>query len=223
MVALKRWKKAQKIEDTYWAPTGDLEQVKKRKISSLYDFGHVNKFKKKKILEVGCTPRAVINFIASGETRIGIEPLISSYAKRFSLRNGVHYIQSIGENLPIHDNSIDIVMCFNTLDHVYDPRKVISETHRVLKEGGELLLSVHVFRSIVKFLSPIVAQLDRVHPHHLTFLETVKMLQKQGFMITKRLTRELDIHSPLTPGWKKWAAKSVAFDLAILAKKPRSK
>ena len=38
--------------------------------------------------------------------------------------------------LPIADNSVDRVICLNTLEHVANPEKVIKEIYRVLKPGG---------------------------------------------------------------------------------------
>lgn len=43
--------------------------------------------------------------------------------------------------LEIIDNSFDGVVCLNVLEHVFDSCNVVSETYRVLKPGGSLVLS----------------------------------------------------------------------------------
>jgi len=50
--------------------------------------------------------------------------------------------------LPFEDNSYEIVICREVLEHVKDPQKVLSELHRVLMPGGTLLLST-------RFLFPV--------------------------------------------------------------------
>ncbi len=40
--------------------------------------------------------------------------------------------------MPVKSVSIDTVLCFNLLEHVYDHREALSEVHRVLKPGAML-------------------------------------------------------------------------------------
>jgi len=44
--------------------------------------------------------------------------------------------------LPFNDNSFDIGLMFQVLEHVDDPEKVVNEAARVLKPGGFLIISV---------------------------------------------------------------------------------
>jgi ubiquinone/menaquinone biosynthesis C-methylase UbiE len=44
-----------------------------------------------------------------------------------------------GEKLPFPDESFDLVVCLDVLEHVMDPAMVLSEVHRVLKPGGKVL------------------------------------------------------------------------------------
>ena len=46
-------------------------------------------------------------------------------------------------NIPFADNSFDLVYCFGVLHHTDDTVRSISECHRVLKPGGELLLGMY--------------------------------------------------------------------------------
>lgn len=47
------------------------------------------------------------------------------------------------EKLPLKDASFDLVLCFQTLEHCQDPQKVIAEIYRILKMGGQVILSTH--------------------------------------------------------------------------------
>ncbi len=47
-----------------------------------------------------------------------------------------------GEVWPVADSSVDFVLCTETLEHVLDTRRFLSEAHRCLVFGGRLLLTV---------------------------------------------------------------------------------
>ncbi len=43
--------------------------------------------------------------------------------------------------LPLRDDYFDVVACLEVIEHVSEPRRVVDEIHRVLKDGGTLLIS----------------------------------------------------------------------------------
>jgi SAM-dependent methyltransferase len=47
-----------------------------------------------------------------------------------------------GEQIPLPDARVDLVLCTQVLEYVSDPAAVVAEIHRVLKPGGHLVLSV---------------------------------------------------------------------------------
>ena len=50
-------------------------------------------------------------------------------------------IQADAAQLPIADNSFAVVVCAELLEHVFDPRPVLTEALRVLAPGGQLLIT----------------------------------------------------------------------------------
>ncbi|AJF62702.1 MAG: hypothetical protein QT11_C0001G0560 [archaeon GW2011_AR20] len=46
--------------------------------------------------------------------------------------------------IPLKNNSVDSVVCFQLLEHVQDPQRVIDEIYRVLKKNGTCLLTTHM-------------------------------------------------------------------------------
>lgn len=54
----------------------------------------------------------------------------------------LQWTASAGENLPFLDDSFDAITCFEVLEHVVDPVRTLEEFHRVLKPGGQIVISV---------------------------------------------------------------------------------
>ena len=45
-------------------------------------------------------------------------------------------------SMPFDDNTYDLLICTQTLEHVWDTRKALAECYRVLKPGGRLLVDM---------------------------------------------------------------------------------
>jgi len=51
------------------------------------------------------------------------------------------HIIEIGDPIPETDSKFDSIICFNTLEHIFEPEYVIEEFTRVLKDKGKLYLT----------------------------------------------------------------------------------
>ena len=51
-------------------------------------------------------------------------------------------ITASAETLPCEEGSFDVVLMTQVLEHVADPPRVLAEAHRVLQQGGSILLTV---------------------------------------------------------------------------------
>jgi SAM-dependent methyltransferase len=56
----------------------------------------------------------------------------------------IDLVADITKKIPLKKDSIDGVLCFQVLEHVKKPQKVIDEIHRILKPGGKCLLTTHM-------------------------------------------------------------------------------
>jgi ubiquinone/menaquinone biosynthesis C-methylase UbiE len=94
------------------------------------------------------------------------------------------------QDLDFPDESFDTVVCTLGLCTIPDPRKAISEAHRVLRPGGKLILLEHVrspslpVRTIERMLDPLSV---RFQADHLT-REPLDYLKAEGFEV-ERLER----------------------------------
>lgn len=98
-----------------------------------------------RILEVGAVPGQLTTFLASKEFDIevvDIEPeRISEVFHKYNVPT--HKVDIERENLPLEDNSYDIVMFNEVFEHLHiNPLRILGEIYRVLKSGGILLMSV---------------------------------------------------------------------------------
>ncbi len=104
----------------------------------LYDFY----FKNKKTLDVGCGEGEFLKF---DKTLIEGVDMNEEVINRLS-REGFKVKLADATGLPYQANTFDMVHCHNVIEHlnVQDAYNLISESARVLKIGGELVLSSEV-------------------------------------------------------------------------------
>jgi SAM-dependent methyltransferase len=63
------------------------------------------------------------------------------------MREGINLVEA-ASHLAFRDHSVDLVICENVIEHVYDPQSLLKETRRVLRRGGCLFL-------VTPFLFPL--------------------------------------------------------------------
>ncbi|NES76289.1 MULTISPECIES: bifunctional 2-polyprenyl-6-hydroxyphenol methylase/3-demethylubiquinol 3-O-methyltransferase UbiG [Okeania] len=97
-----------------------------------------------KVLDVGCGGGFSCEFMAKrGAIIYGIDSSAKciEVAQKHSGENSldINYKIGIAESLPYENNTFDVVICVDVLEHVSDYRQVVSEIYRVLKPGGIFL------------------------------------------------------------------------------------
>jgi len=111
----------------------------KNKFAYLSELGAIRRVlsKKGKGLEIG---------VGTGRfaAPLGITMGIDSSRKMIDIaaERGVTVRWGFGENLPFFEDSFDYVAIIITLCFVQNPQKVLSETRRVLKKNGKIILGI---------------------------------------------------------------------------------
>ncbi len=76
---------------------------------------------------------------------VGVELAESSVAwNQENLDVDVEWVAAWAEHLPFPDNSFDVAVLCEILEHVMDPAVVIAEAERVVRPGGRVIISVPV-------------------------------------------------------------------------------
>ena len=106
-----------------------------------------------KILEVGSGAHGLIFGFSSNFT-VGIDPLAVDYRRLFpKWQKSARTAAAMGEQLPFDDNSFDIVLSDNVIDHAEDPVGIVHEIIRVLKPAGALYFTVNVHHPVYDIVS----------------------------------------------------------------------
>jgi SAM-dependent methyltransferase len=72
-----------------------------------------------------------------------IDQRVGAVAQRFAESKGstnTSFVAGVGNALPLTSNCIDLILCYDVLEHVQDPEGCLNECWRVLKYGGRCLL-----------------------------------------------------------------------------------
>jgi|GEM_PF-1012879 len=198
-VTINRWNIAQESEKDYWkgydkdsifnescGRNPERVRIMMEKWKKLIKIN-----KNTKILQIGCGPEDIINYIPIGKCH-SIDPLADFYKERFKLdykKSGL--VAGTGENLPFPDKYFDIVILTNVLDHVHSPEKVLNEVKRVMKDSAIFHFEVYIYQKNFIFLSKIFGkfkwiiknELYNIHHPYMFVKEDVKSLLRKNFSI----------------------------------------
>jgi SAM-dependent methyltransferase len=102
----------------------------------------------REVVEIGAGAGANLRYYAPGTRVIAIEPNPAMHGRL--RKNAAHHrvdleIRDIqGEAIDLPDSSCEVVVGTLVLCTVEDPRRVVSEIHRILKPGGRFVFVEHV-------------------------------------------------------------------------------
>ncbi len=95
-----------------------------------------------RILDVGCGDGVLLSLI--GPARLYGVDTDQDSLNFASGKIKAKLIQAKAERLPFSNNFFDLVIATEIIEHLDQPKKLLAETHRVLKLGGRLILTTPV-------------------------------------------------------------------------------
>lgn len=152
-------KKKRNYEFGYWERIWHTEEwmTKERDVSKRYTFYFgIDKeyFANKIILDIGCGPLGSLDLF-NAKMKIGLDPLAAKYFNFGIKKHHMIYIAGLSERLPFSNNLFDAVVSVNSLDHIDNLKKTVSEIHRVLKKHGEILFEIN-YQNRATIIEPII-------------------------------------------------------------------
>ncbi|MEU0539311.1 class I SAM-dependent methyltransferase [Nocardia sp. NPDC005978] len=133
------------------------------------------------VLEAGSGEGYGANMIAGvAERVIGLDYDDSAVAHVRAKYPAVEMIQGNLADLPLDDASVDIVVNFQVIEHLWDQSQFIRECLRVLKPGGKLLISTP---NRITFSPGRDTPLNPFHTRELNAAELTELCVEAGFRL----------------------------------------
>ena len=126
-------------------------------------FDKLTDWQGKSVLDLGCAGGFMAEALAHKGARVsGIDPAQDAiqaakhHAKASNL--DITYDVGVGEHMPYSDDTFNIVVCVDVLEHVRDLSQVLAEVARVLKPGGLFLYDTINRNPIARLATITVAE-----------------------------------------------------------------
>ena len=159
---------------------------------------HISRMKKmeemlpsgRKALDIACSYGILTERIAGkGNDVIGIDT--DRRALALLKKKGLKGIYGTAENLPFKAGSFDLVVAGEIIEHIRQPQKFMDEARRVLRKGGELIISTPNIASLSNRLRRSLGMRLNVVEYggehdvgHVSFFDRerlLKLLERNGF------------------------------------------
>lgn len=158
-------------------------------------YNHVSIIPGGRYLDIGCsTGDMVMAMNRLGMESEGVE--VSAFAAAKARDAGLNVFTGTLEAAGLPDDSFDCASMFHVLEHVPDALALLQECRRILKPGGELVVGVPNFQSLIFAIvgkTWVGLQLP-THLHHFTVASLGELARRAGFEVPAITTESLPRH-----------------------------
>lgn len=130
------------------------------------------------VLDLGCRYGTLTRAYAAGNDVIGVDIDRDALAEAAALGIETMWLD-VEERLPFEDQTFDVVVAGELLEHLRDPEAVVAESCRVLKLGGTFIGSVpnaYRLKNRLRFLTGRSPETDPTHLHLFSPAEVQRLL-----------------------------------------------
>jgi len=174
----------------------------------VYRYGFATRFVKgKRVLDIACGEgygaAALQKAGAANVTGVDIAEEVCLHARR---RYGLDARVGSGEHIPLAGEAVDVVVSFETIEHVPDPHRFLDECVRVLAPEGRLIISTP---------NKGVYAANGKNPYHCS-----EMTEDEFATALRARFRRIDFYSqhPHSAAW--WSFRALAADVSLWQKLP---
>jgi len=96
------------------------------------------------VLDIACGEgygSSLLAQVARSVVGVDVSDEAVAFARDSYRRENLRFLRGDGREIPLTDASIDIIVSFETLEHLYEQERLIAEFRRVLRPGGLLIIS----------------------------------------------------------------------------------
>ena len=151
-----------------------------------------------RLLDVGCSNGAFISAAQSlGINAEGVEP--AAAPAQAAMESGLKVHQGFLQDIHLADASFHVVTLFEVLEHLKDPLSLMKECHRVLTQGGLLVIRTGNTDSWSALFMKNRWEYFSISEHggHVSFFNPVsmgKLAQRSGFSIARLKTHRVSFY-----------------------------
>jgi SAM-dependent methyltransferase len=120
----------------------------------------------KRVLDLGCRYGALTRAYLGGNEVVGVDVDRDALAEAAKLGIETRWAD-VEEPLPFEDESFDVVVAGELIEHLREPERLVAEARRVLRPGGALVASVPNFFRLRNRLAMLVGRPLDHDPTHL--------------------------------------------------------
>ena len=151
-----------------------------------------------RLLDVGCSNGAFISAAQTfGINAEGVEP--AAAPAQAAMESGLKVHQGFLQDIHLAEASFDVVTLFEVLEHLKDPLSLMKECHRVVRQGGLLVIrtgntdswSARFMKNRWEYFS--ISE----HGGHVSFFNPVsmgKLAERSGFLIENLKTHRVSFY-----------------------------
>lgn len=150
----------------------------------------------KRVLEIGCGRGGFSGYLAAQGAQLTAadfsDEAVAIARRALSSEPNVDVMVADIENIPFPDETFDIVVSLETLEHVPSPQRGLRELVRVAKKGGRILTSTPnyisidgLYRIYLWARGRVFTELGQPINHPLSLIGRYRQLKKLGCRIVK--------------------------------------
>ena len=187
----------------------ELDDYRFDKLSYLPRIVDFEGYRGQRLLEIGCGIGTDLVRFARGRARViglDLSETAVSLARANLNQHGLEGSVIVGDggNLPLPDASVDVVYAHGVLQYSANPRAIVTESQRVLREGGTAIYMVYNRVSWLMALSRVMnVGLEHADAPGLRLYSIGEFRELiRGFRRTEVIPERFPVKSRLHHGWK---------------------